>query len=101
MLDMVCCCCSRIGNMHVLLETRGEGARKLWCVMGPFWPCTLFVTFPLLGAVAFGLGITFSMVYPTPLLVIWWLVAGFCLVCLGLTACTDPGYAIEIHIFFT
>uniref|UniRef100_A0A7S0H426 Palmitoyltransferase n=1 Tax=Amorphochlora amoebiformis TaxID=1561963 RepID=A0A7S0H426_9EUKA len=90
--DWVCCCCSRVGNMHVILETMREGKRKILCVMGPFWPCTILITYPIFTLVGLGLGHTFWVVgYPLPLLIVWYVVVGFVLSCLGLTACCDPG----------
>jgi len=89
---IVCLCFKRVGNMHVIFETVKDGHRKLWLVVGPFWPCTAFITYPILGAVTFGLGWTFTLQhYPWPVLLVWYAVGVFCLVCLGMTSCSNPG----------
>jgi palmitoyltransferase ZDHHC9/14/18 len=73
---------------------KASGYRKLLCMVGPFWPVLIFVTYPLIfvisGAVAFfclpHIHIAFSIIT----------VIGFAVVVvsLGLTAFVDPGMVI-------
>lgn len=44
-----CCCCRRLGNMFVLCE-RPDGSPIV--IAGPCWPFCMFVTLPLILAVA-------------------------------------------------
>ena len=43
--SMFCCCSRQVGSMHFLLESR-NGSPIV--VAGPYWPCCMFVTLPLI-----------------------------------------------------
>ena len=52
MCSTICCprsCTTRVGNLVVLKETKnGAGERQLDCVVGPFWPVMVCITYPLI-----------------------------------------------------
>mmetsp|Transcript_8761 Transcript_8761/g.11631 ORF Transcript_8761/g.11631 Transcript_8761/m.11631 type:complete len:331 (-) Transcript_8761:234-1226(-) len=116
-----CLCCSalicpylgagRVGNMCILhstterieevdedletgeVKTRRFTRPKLLCVLGPYWPMLLFVTYPLIFTVS---GWAFMVsIYPgnKPFVVVaaWVLLTGGLIGALGLTGCRDPG----------
>ena len=116
-----CLCCSamvcplvgagRVGNMAVLrstterveeieedLETGGTQVRKytrpkLLCVLGPYWPMLLFVTYPLiLGVSAWAFRVAIAPGNKPFIVVLGWfaLTMGL-IVALALTGCRDPG----------
>lgn len=101
----------RVGNMAVLRssaewveeveqdEETGEEKvtrftrPRLHCVVGPFWPMLLFVTYPIIFAVTYW-AFT-NAILPGkkhPLLVLGWCILTFGLIAaLALTGCRDPG----------
>jgi hypothetical protein len=50
---LCCCCATRVGNMMVLWEKKTVSPddlvkhRSIYCVVGPYWPVMVFITFPL------------------------------------------------------
>lgn len=121
-----CLCCSslvcpyvgagRVGNMAVLHMTTEHVERidtdeetgdervtrykrpKIQCVVGPYWPMLLFVTYPLILVVSF-LSLT-TLLQDKPsvpgLLFVWTLMTVGLIVSLGCTACSDPGILYRI-----
>ena len=88
----MCCCCERVGNMVVLLERKGaHGVRNLICVLGPYWPVMLFVTFPLIGLVAAGVGVLLLPKVHIAITVGFFILVAVTAISLGFTACRDPG----------
>lgn len=108
---VTCCGARRLGNMVVLWQDplgeagAGGGSSALssalrWgstrryermCMVGPFWPCMVFVTFPLIGGGA--CAVLFWMFPRTPPLVqaVVLLLTLLVLTALGFTACSNPG----------
>eukprot|EP00523_Entomoneis_sp_CCMP467_P007287 CAMPEP_0168730154 /NCGR_PEP_ID=MMETSP0724-20121128/6587_1 /TAXON_ID=265536 /ORGANISM="Amphiprora sp., Strain CCMP467" /LENGTH=335 /DNA_ID=CAMNT_0008777089 /DNA_START=34 /DNA_END=1041 /DNA_ORIENTATION=- len=119
-----CLCCSamlcpyfgagRVGNMVVLrstmekveevdedLETGEVHVRrytrpKLLCVLGPYWPMLLFVTYPLILVVsgwAYYVAIRpeNGVSKPFPIVFGWTVLTAGLIVALALTGCRDPG----------
>ena len=84
----------RVGNMTILWEERGRDIdveHKTRCIVGPFWPVMLFVTFPLILGVSAGLASTVLPGQNTIIIVVFAILVIFVGVSLALTACTDPG----------
>ena len=50
-----CSLCPKIGNMTPLLSTTNKhtGIRRIWLMVGPFWPVMTFVTCPLILGISF------------------------------------------------
>jgi hypothetical protein len=92
---MCCACFPKIGNMTPLLwgAKKANGYRKLLCMVGPFWPVLVFVTYPLIflitGAVANFCLPHIHMAFT----IITAIGFGIVVVSLGLTAFVDPGMA--------
>jgi len=100
------CCAAlgakRLGNMAVLRhttlaassETAAGGARaetSLDCVVGPFWPFTLCVTYPLILLVSGAVAVSFLPDHAVVTWVVWVSAVAALLVALSCVACRDPG----------
>ena len=85
-----CFLCHRVGNFRILLETPSAAGRKLWCMAGPFWPCMLCVTLPFLITLTVVLGNVYKGKHPA-ILIVWYIVCVFCMVCLLCTSFSNPG----------
>lgn len=47
-MTLLCCASAgRVGNMIVLQQTLKNDEPRLLCVLGPFWPVLVFITWPL------------------------------------------------------
>lgn len=119
-VDSQCCiCCSgyfcgklgagRVGNMAVLKqgsewvelvevddETGEETTRKyqrptLDCVVGPFWPMLMCVTYPLILGVSLWTAIVAMPGKPLVVQALWGSMTFGLIYALAKTACTDPG----------
>lgn len=82
----------RLGNMSVLWSTRtSDGRTKLHCLVGPFWPCLAFVTYPLV----FGCSLVVAVLYlpdkPIFIQAFWWACTLMLIASLGCTGCRNPG----------
>lgn len=88
----MCLGARRLGNMAVLLSRRGStGRTELLCMVGPYWPCLVVVTYPLILGVSL-----WSAVYRLPEVSIWirviWAMCTITLVvALACTGCRNPG----------
>ena len=91
----------KVGHMAVLLET--EPARqsqqdtnhnnRLLVVMGPYWPCMLFCTLPLILLVSMWVLMSSTLLsdqHPA-VLYVWVVLTGATLLSLLLVSCRDPG----------
>jgi len=83
----------KVGNMAVLKEhvDKSTGDRKLDCVVGPFWPVLVFVTYPLIIIIS---GFCFLKILSTHswFVVVGWVFAtGAVCVALFYTGCRNPG----------
>lgn len=116
-----CLCCSamvcpylrasRLGNMAVLhsstekveevdedLETGEVHVRRytrptLVCLVGPYWPMLVFVTYPIIFIVS-GWAYYVSVGVgdkPFVLVAVWFILTGALILALGMTGCRDPG----------
>ena len=117
-VDANCCiCCSgyfcksagRVGNMVVLKqsmewvehvevdeETGSETVRKyqrprLDCVVGPFWPMLMCVTYPLILGVSLWTALVAMPGKPFSIQAVWGTLTLALIYALAKTACTDPG----------
>ena len=92
-LTQCCCPCGKpLGNMVVLAESRAaNGEIRLDCVVGPFWPVMLFVTFPLVVGISLIVAVTclpaLNPGFAVGMVVLMLATA----IALGKTATTDPG----------
>lgn len=97
MADNLGCLCSclgagRVGNMVILKEGKtSEGKRRLDVVMGPYWPCAIMITFPLI--VGLSLLILFQVILDANLIlqVVWASLTVGLMVSLVLVSCRNPG----------
>jgi len=82
----------RIGNMVVFQWTRrGDDNASIDCVIGPYWPMMLCVTYPLIAVIATFCG--YYVMRGKHPIIIGIFVFGVLTTagCLALTACSDPG----------
>jgi hypothetical protein len=119
-----CGCCSalvcsmlgagRVGNMAVFRQstewvdeivedengeptTQRSTRPKLDCVVGPYWPMLMFVTYPLILGVS-ALTLITVIPYKHPLLgLVWAILTVGLILALALTACRDPGILPRYH----
>jgi hypothetical protein len=99
----------RIGNMvilkeRVVYETNGKGEkvpkRVLDCIVGPYWPMLVFVTYPLILGVSYWTAKRAIFVPNVhPWMVCTWMVltTGLCLA-LFWVSCSDPGILPKYHV---
>jgi len=107
----LCLKADRVGNMPVLWakSSRSHEAPKsrpnvslprvrqkgkptqLLCVLGPFWPCMLGVTYPLIFGVSLFTAVYFLPQVPAWVGAIWAVCTATLVVALALTACSNPG----------
>ena len=98
-LTQCCCPCGKpLGNMVVLAESRAaNGEIRLDCVVGPFWPVMLFVTFPLVVGISLIVAVTclpaLNPGFAVGMVVLMLATA----IALGKTATTDPGILHRHH----
>lgn len=119
-VDANCCiCCSgyfcsklnagRVGNMAVLKEsmewvevvevdeeagtetTRKYQRPRLECVVGPFWPMLMCVTYPLILGVSLWTALVAMPGKPLAVKLVWGALTLALIYSLAKTACTDPG----------
>mmetsp|Transcript_2454 Transcript_2454/g.4897 ORF Transcript_2454/g.4897 Transcript_2454/m.4897 type:complete len:311 (+) Transcript_2454:114-1046(+) len=82
----------RVGHMPVLWTQKlKDGRTDIVCIVGPFWPCLMFVTYPLIIGVSLG-----TAVYMLPgvhwlIQIVWAICTTTLLVALALTGCRNPG----------
>ena len=115
---VACCGARRVGNMTLLWQDMGssddedEGgaeeqgrprprrrdlrpsaARRFErvCMVGPFWPCMVFITYPLITVAVYGILFVVFPATPWVVRVPLMLLTLFVLVALGFTACSNPG----------
>lgn len=95
--DPLCCCCERIGNMHVICEVpaRRDYERRLICVVGPHWRWALFVTTPLILLPSVYVMVHFMPRVEWPLYFAFMIVLMIVLTSLWCTGCSDPGLVIK------
>lgn len=90
---VLCPCGRRVGNMNVLCEVDTDQPDRRWilCVVGPYWPMMVFVTFPTIIITSIIVGITTLpklnwLIRAVYLVLCVWVVAALCRV-----SCGDPG----------
>lgn len=82
----------RVGNMPVLWARRRPGKpTQLLCMVGPFWPCLVTVTYPLILGVSLFCAVFLLPGCPWWAQVTWSVCTLTLVVSLGLTGCTNPG----------
>ena len=82
----------RVGNMPVLCARRRPGKpTQLLCIMGPFWPCLVGVTYPLILGVSLFSVASVLPTCPTWVVALWAVCTVTLVGSLALTACSDPG----------
>mmetsp|Transcript_51993 Transcript_51993/g.96736 ORF Transcript_51993/g.96736 Transcript_51993/m.96736 type:complete len:275 (+) Transcript_51993:99-923(+) len=87
-----CLGAERVGNMPVLWARRLPGKpTEVLCVAGPFWPCMVGVTYPLIFLVSIYSAVMFLPSAPAWVVGLWVLATLTVLVSLALTACSNPG----------
>jgi hypothetical protein len=88
----VCLKAERLGNMPVLYAHRRHGKpTQLVAILGPFWPCLVGVTYPLIIGVSLFSAVMLLPSCPVWVIVLWVICTATLLVSLTLTACTNPG----------
>ena len=88
----VLCRAKRLGNMSVLCLTRtSDGRSNLHCVVGPFWPVLMFVTYPLILFFSGIVAIFHLQAAPLYLQVLWWGSTLTLVGALAFTGCRNPG----------
>jgi hypothetical protein len=86
------CRAKRLGNMPVLWSTRtSDGRTKLKCIVGPFWPCLVFVTYPLILGCSTVVALFHLPSTPIYVQIFWWGSTVTLLTALGFTGCCNPG----------
>jgi len=96
-VEILCCCCKKIGKLHVLCEAPNHPGkpRNLYCVVGPYWTMMLCCTTPLiLVPCFFGAMFMATRVHPA-VTVLFCSMALFTLGSLWKTATTDPGLVLR------
>mmetsp|Transcript_9489 Transcript_9489/g.13130 ORF Transcript_9489/g.13130 Transcript_9489/m.13130 type:complete len:330 (+) Transcript_9489:37-1026(+) len=68
-----------------------EPRTKLICIMGPFWPFALLVTYPLILLCSIAVALTFLPGKSIFVIIVWSLAVLALLIALSCTACSDPG----------
>lgn len=91
-----CMCANKVGNMVVLSERveivhESIVRRSIRCVVGPYWPVMVFVTYPLFIGVSALVAVFVLPKTHFAFMVVFFVALIVTLVSLGLTACTDPG----------
>lgn len=64
---------------------------RLLVVVGPFWPCLVFVTFPMIICVSIFSAAGFIPICPPWVVALWAICTTVLMLSLCLTGCTDPG----------
>lgn len=68
-----------------------NGPTRIYCVMGPFWPCMVCVTYPLVGAVSMFAFFVTVQDGPVWVKVLWTCSTLILVLALACTGCRDPG----------
>lgn len=79
--------------MTPIIQTldKRTGRRKLWCIVGPFWPVMLFVTCPLILGIGLLVGFYTLHQVHIAVTVLFFAHLTFTMAALLVIACSDPG----------
>lgn len=86
-------CFPRIGNMVVLCSAGWgkESAKRICCVVGPYWPMMACVTYPLIFVIALATGFMVMAGKHIGVVIVFGAGVSLTVAFLALTACSNPG----------